>query len=281
MSDKVSPPSSDKSRSARGSPEVTPLHDAEHWARLQEENDDADSSLGTDTESSTASMTSSIVNYRTIHGRTYHSDRGNAQYWASNDTQQVEAMDIIEIDDCTQEWTFAPDSFDFVHMRYLYGSIGDWSALFKEAYRACKPGGWVESFEASPRMESDDGTVTERCAINEWGKFFIEGGRKLGRPFTIIDEDLQQRYMEEAGFAPIGSWPKDPKLKEIGQFSHAAMEQDFEGFVLYMASIVLGWSKEEVSVYCSQLRREMRSGKYHPYCRLRVVYGRKPEKPAE
>ncbi|KAF5004806.1 hypothetical protein FDECE_8705 [Fusarium decemcellulare] len=272
MSDKVSPPSSDKSRSARGSPEVTPLHDAEHWARLQEENDDADSSLGTDNESSTASMSSSIVNYRTIHGRTYHSDRGNAQYWASNDTQQVEAMDIIhhflllsldgklclapvdknitsvldvgtgtgiwaidfadehpnaevigtdispiqpswvppnvkfEIDDCTQEWTFAPDSFDFVHMRYLYGSIGDWSALFKEAYRACKSGGWVESFEASPRMESDDGTVTERCAINEWGKFFIEGGRKLGRPFTIIDEDLQQRYMEEAGFVDIKTW---------------------------------------------------------------------------
>lgn len=78
--------------------------------------------------------------------------------------------------------------------------------------------------------------------------------------------------------APIGSWPKDPRLSQIGQFSQAAMEQDLEGFVLYMANIVLGWSRDQVLVYCSQLRREMRSSKFHPYCRLRVVYGRKPER---
>ena len=111
-----------------------------------------------------------------------------------------------EIEDCTQEWTFEPESFDYVHMRYMYGSISDWNALFREAYKACKPGGWCESFEASPRMESDDGTVTEDCAINEWGKFFIEGGRKLNRTFEIIDKDLQQKGMEEAGFVDIKTW---------------------------------------------------------------------------
>lgn len=42
---------------------------------------DADSALGPDAESSTASITSSILQYRTIHGRTYHSERGNAFYW--------------------------------------------------------------------------------------------------------------------------------------------------------------------------------------------------------
>lgn len=30
---------------------------------------------------STASLTSSILKYRKIHGRTYHSDVGNADYW--------------------------------------------------------------------------------------------------------------------------------------------------------------------------------------------------------
>ena len=29
---------------------------------------------------STASIASSILNYRTIHGRTYHADVGNAEY---------------------------------------------------------------------------------------------------------------------------------------------------------------------------------------------------------
>ncbi|KAL2672927.1 hypothetical protein Neosp_013645 [[Neocosmospora] mangrovei] len=42
---------------------------------------DGDSALGPDAESSTASITSSILQYRTIHGRTYHSERGNAFYW--------------------------------------------------------------------------------------------------------------------------------------------------------------------------------------------------------
>lgn len=46
-----------------------------------ESDDDADSALGPDAESSTASITSSILRYRTIQGRTYHSDRGNAFYW--------------------------------------------------------------------------------------------------------------------------------------------------------------------------------------------------------
>ena len=46
----------------------------------QDEFDD-DSALGSDVASSTASVTSSILRYRTIHGRTFHSERGNAQYW--------------------------------------------------------------------------------------------------------------------------------------------------------------------------------------------------------
>lgn len=95
----------------------------------------------------------------------------------------------------------------------MYGSISDWSALFKEAFRVCKPGGWVESYEASPRMESDDGSVTETCAINEWGKFFIEGGKKLNRTFEIIDKDLQQKAMEDAGFVDVKVW--DFKVRSI------------------------------------------------------------------
>ncbi|EXK36189.1 hypothetical protein FOXG_13466 [Fusarium oxysporum f. sp. lycopersici 4287] len=334
-----------------------PLHPVTHWEQLNEEveaqDNDADS-LISDPAESTASMTSSILSYRTIQGRTFHSERGNAQYWASNDEQQNESMDIVHhflslllddklflsplkdniqsaldigtgtgiwaidfadqfpgakvvgtdispiqpswvppnlefhIDDCTQPWTFAPDSIDFVHMRYLFGSIKDWSALFKEAFRTCRPGGWVESHEASAMMESDDGTVTDTSAMHEWGRFFIEGGKKMGQPCTIIEDDLQQKCMREAGFEDIqvadykiaiGGWPKDKKMREIGQYVLAALEQDFEGYVLYMASQLLGWSMQEVKVYCAQLRRELRSTANHPFFRYRAVYGRKPQTP--
>lgn len=47
----------------------------------EDEEDEIDPGLGADAESSTASITSSILHYRTINGRTYHSERGNAAYW--------------------------------------------------------------------------------------------------------------------------------------------------------------------------------------------------------
>lgn len=54
------------------------------------------------------------------------------------------------------------------------------------------------------------------------------------------------------------------------------LESDTEGYILFLASI-LGWSREEVQVYIAHLRREIRSNKYYPYSRQKVVWGRKPE----
>lgn len=106
-------------------------------------------------------------------------------------------------------------------MRYLVGSVVDWPALFKEAYNALKPGAWLESFEGSPHMISDDGSVGDKSAISQWGKFFEEGGRTLGRTFMVVDQGIQRKAMEEAGFVDIQEWefkvstPSVPE--ELGQ----------------------------------------------------------------
>ncbi|MBE3044961.1 methyltransferase domain-containing protein [Candidatus Bathyarchaeota archaeon] len=111
----------------------------------------------------------------------------------------------FEIDDCGLPWTFEPDSIDFVHIRYMAGSIKDWPFLFKEAYRCTKPGGWLQSFDANGIVDSDDGTVKPNSAIQQWGEFFIEGGKALGRPFTLLDDNTQRLGMEAAGFVDIQS----------------------------------------------------------------------------
>lgn len=117
-----------------------------------------------------------------------------------------------EIEDCTQTWTFDENSIDYVHMRYLIGSIKDWPALMKEAFRVCKPGGYVESYEGSPDMESDDDTVPKDSAMADWGPIFKEAGAKISRPFTILHEDLARKAMEEAGFVDIES--RDFKVRQ-------------------------------------------------------------------
>lgn len=108
-----------------------------------------------------------------------------------------------EIEDCNQEWTFPPDSFDYIHMRWLVGSVTDWTALFREAYKCCKPGGYLESFEGSAEMESDDGTIKKNSAMGQWSEFFVEGGRKLGQSFLVVPEDVQRKAMEKVGFVDV------------------------------------------------------------------------------
>ncbi|KAK4168200.1 S-adenosyl-L-methionine-dependent methyltransferase [Cladorrhinum sp. PSN259] len=347
-------PKDAKSRSGTTSPgDFLP---ASHWSALEAaeaSDNDADSLFSENSiPYSTESLTESVLAYRTIHGRTYHSDRGNAQYWGSNDEKQSENQDLyhhiqtlllddklflapvdtaslkkvvdvgtgtgiwaidfadtyphvnvlgidispiqpswvppnleFQIDDVTRPWTFEPNSVDYIHMRFLNGSIDDWDALFAEAYRALKPGGILESMEPSAVLTSDDGTVNDDSALAEWARIFHEAGRRSGRPFTVFEDDLQNKAFAANGFVdvteirkkcPLGAWPKDPKQKQIGQYGHLMLEQDSEGLILFAANVLNGWKKEEVAVYISQVKRELRSNKKHCHYWQKIVWGRKP-----
>ena len=41
----------------------------------------------------------------------------------------------FEIDDAASDWTYTNESFDFIHVRGLYGCIRDWPAFYEEVYR--------------------------------------------------------------------------------------------------------------------------------------------------
>lgn len=56
------------------------------------QDDDADSVLGGESVNSTESLSASIFEYRALHGRTYQANR---DYWAPNDEQQSEGLDIL------------------------------------------------------------------------------------------------------------------------------------------------------------------------------------------
>ena len=144
----------------------------------------------------------------------------------------------FELEDCNQEWSFDENTFDFVNMRHLGGSVDDWYALFRNAYRVAKPGGYVESYCSSSHFLSDDGSVKKGSALDQWGIVFREGTKKLGRTFSVYEEDLQRKGMEAAGFVdikfkdtlvPIGVWHPDKTQAEIGLWWKIAVESDIEG----------------------------------------------------
>lgn len=189
-----------------------------------------------------------------------------------------------EIEDFNSPWTFSPNSFDFIYMRYLAGSVKDWNALFSEAYTALQPGGYLESFDLSPNCLTDDNTLGPEDAISQWGPLFFTGGDKIGINFRTIEDNLQIKAMEAAGFVdvevhdykvPSGIWPKDPRQLQIGMLFMYSALNDIEGFILFMTQL-LGWTREQVVVFAAHIRKEMKSGKHHVYLAQRVVIGRKP-----
>jgi len=55
----------------------------------------------------------------------------------------------FEIDDANMKWTWPENYFDFVHVREMFGSIGDWEAFAQEALHCIKPNGYIEIVEHS------------------------------------------------------------------------------------------------------------------------------------
>ncbi|KAH6950068.1 S-adenosyl-L-methionine-dependent methyltransferase [Fusarium avenaceum] len=289
------------------------------------EQDDTDSSLGSDTESSTASVSASILEYRRRQGRTYHSDKFTSNYFLPNDDQQVESMDLTHhyltllldgqlflppletdsikrvLDVGTGSGIWAIEFADRYPDTEVIGTDlspcqpqwvppnlrfeiddADWNALFKEAYRCCAPGGWVQSAEADVRFRSDDGSTELEPIFKIYQKLFEEGSRIIGNPFFV--HELQQKAFEQAGFTdiktmdykfPVGGWPKDPKLAAIGQFVQTTLENDLEGYTLMMWQDVCKWPEDEYQVALMSLRKAIRNPKVHSYMTVRYVYGRK------
>jgi SAM-dependent methyltransferase len=154
---------------------------------------------------------------------------------------------IFEVDDVTLPWTFPPESFDFIHIREMFGSVGDWNELFSQAYRALKPGGFLECAEHSATPVSDDGTVGPDHVYTRYGTMMTDLSRKRGKQLDIWSS-LKER-VKDAGFLdvvetrakwPMNGWSSDPKMRELGRWNQLRVTQGIEGFAMRVLTTIGG-----------------------------------------
>ncbi|KAF7542389.1 hypothetical protein G7Z17_g11621 [Cylindrodendrum hubeiense] len=197
----------------------------------------------------------------------------------------------FQIDDAQLDWTFEPESFDFIHIRYLQGSIDDWEKLYGQLYKFLKPGGWFQHIEPDLQMLSDNPEVIvdENHIFTRWAQVFGEVGDKIGRTFDFTNKKMK-KLSKDAGFThvnfenhkiPIGRWPKDKKVKELGTFVALSFSQALDGFVKMPLCEILGWEPAEMQLFGVEMRSALLNATTRATGRVFSVYGQKPERPAQ
>jgi hypothetical protein len=95
-------------------------------------------------------------------------------------------------------------------------------------------------------FKSKDGSVTEDHFMVQWSKTLLYAAEQLGKTFAIYD--FNREMITKAGFVnvvekkfkiPVGTWPSDPKMKELGQWNTLFCLEGLESWSLYLLSTVL------------------------------------------
>ncbi|KAF8446672.1 S-adenosyl-L-methionine-dependent methyltransferase [Kalaharituber pfeilii] len=172
----------------------------------------------------------------------------------------------FEVDDAEQDWVYADESFDFIHIRNLAQAFTDWDKVMAQVWRCIKPGGWVELAELGCECLCDDGSV--RPEIKRYFSKLTEasGFRK------VASETYKQ---------PSGPWPKDKKLNNIGLMTLLASDTGYHAYGMAVFTRILHMGKEEADELCKGAIRSAKSAKNHTYSLFFVAYGQKPEAEGE
>ena len=150
--------------------------------------------------------------------------------------------------------------------------------------RKTAPGGYLEFQDYGCEMFLSDGTKLEGInaehPLSCYMHHTTSAAERAGRPL-IIARSMADR-MEKAGFvdiqqqtytSPVGSWPKQKELKELGKWGRIGLVESAFPYALHLLTRE-GWTKEQIKEMVDAGIASVSKSKY--YCQGWFVYGRKP-----
>jgi len=136
--------------------------------------------------------------------------------------------------------------------------------------RALKPGGWIELIEIHAVPQSYDNTMPEPCQLQEFYNVLKPLGAKMGLDIDVPTKF--KRLLEDAGYdsvteeifdLPMGDWPQDRRMKEVGRYQRFQLIQGLGGIATALLTRFGGWSKPQIEVFLAGVRREANDRNVH------------------
>jgi ubiquinone/menaquinone biosynthesis C-methylase UbiE len=167
-----------------------------------------------------------------------------------------------EVDDAELEWLRAPDSYDLVHLRDMAGAFQDWSYIYQQAFKVCKPGGWIEVLDKDELQRS--GNFMEffepDSVIHKIFHDWTEAGELSGRPIGI--GHIKTELLRQAGFVDVTLTerviPISPSQMETGHLFLKALIDAIESSALRLLTKHKGYTAEEVRVAAGHISKELK-----------------------
>ena len=162
--------------------------------------------------------------------------------------------------------------------------MSDWPTILQQAYDHLKPGGKIELAEARTQLFCDDGTCSTTSDVYKLLEVFHKIARDNNREFDPFP--LMPDWLRQAGFAnvtsterpcPIGTWPKDKKLKEIGKyFKYHFINGAVDSYSLALFTRIGGWSEAETQAVLAGVKNDFDNNEMHAYSLCSYAIAEKP-----
>lgn len=143
--------------------------------------------------------------------------------------------------------------------------------VWENAFKALRPGGYLELQDVQMPMRYVDSSG-EGTSLKLMNERFMAGALALGRDFTKVA--TYKKTLEEVGFVdvveklyvwPLGTWPKDKKMKVLGAWVREDSLAGLHAGSMAIMTRGLKMSVDDVERFLVDVTKDIKSNKIHAY----------------